>query len=83
MDPSDILLTDQVAIVTGGGQGIGEGVALAFARFGAHVVIADRNAQTGERIAAQVRELGREGIAEVEKTVGDNGRVPPAAGARR
>ena len=63
MDPSDILLTDQVAIVTGGGQGIGEGVALAFARFGAHVVIAEKNPETGERIAAQVRELGREGIA--------------------
>jgi NAD(P)-dependent dehydrogenase (short-subunit alcohol dehydrogenase family) len=63
MDPSDILLTDQVAIVTGGGQGIGEGIALGFARFGAHVVVADKNAETGERTAAAVRELGREGLA--------------------
>jgi NAD(P)-dependent dehydrogenase (short-subunit alcohol dehydrogenase family) len=63
MDPSSILLTDQVAIVTGGGQGIGEGIAKVFARFGAHVVIADKNAEAGERVAAEVRELGREGIA--------------------
>lgn len=62
LQPSDILLTDQVAIVTGGGQGIGEGAALAFAQFGAHVVIADKNPETSEKIAAQIREMGREGI---------------------
>ncbi|NRA00456.1 MAG: glucose 1-dehydrogenase [Myxococcales bacterium] len=63
MDPSKILLTDQVAIVTGGGQGIGEGIALAFARFGADVVIADKNAEAGERVAAAVTEIGRRGLA--------------------
>jgi NAD(P)-dependent dehydrogenase (short-subunit alcohol dehydrogenase family) len=63
MDPSSILLTDRVAIVTGGGQGIGQGIAHAFARFGAHVVIADKNAEAGERVAAEVRALGREGLA--------------------
>lgn len=63
MDPTYALLTDQVAIVTGGGQGIGEGAALALARFGAHVVIADKNPDTGESVAAKVRELGRQGLS--------------------
>jgi NAD(P)-dependent dehydrogenase (short-subunit alcohol dehydrogenase family) len=58
MDPSDILLTDRVAIVTGAGQGIGEGIARGFARFGARVVVADKNAETGERTAAAIRAAG-------------------------
>lgn len=61
--PSDILLTDKVAIITGGGDGIGKGIALAFARFGADVVIADKNAEAGEAVASEVRALGRNGVA--------------------
>jgi NAD(P)-dependent dehydrogenase (short-subunit alcohol dehydrogenase family) len=63
MDPSDILLTDQVALITGGGQGIGEGIARGFARFGAKVVIADKNGETGERAAAAIRAAGGEALA--------------------
>lgn len=63
LGPSDILLTDQVAIVTGGGQGIGEGVALTFASFGANVVIADKNAETAESVATNIRAMGREALA--------------------
>jgi NAD(P)-dependent dehydrogenase (short-subunit alcohol dehydrogenase family) len=63
MDPSSVLLTDKTAIITGGGDGIGKGIALTFARFGANVVIADRNAAAGEEAAAQVRALGRKGLS--------------------
>ncbi len=51
MDASSALLTDKVAIITGGGNGIGKGIARTFARFGADVVIADRNEPAGQRVA--------------------------------
>jgi NAD(P)-dependent dehydrogenase (short-subunit alcohol dehydrogenase family) len=63
VDPSSVLLTDKVAIITGGGDGIGKGIALTYARFGAHIVIADRNGAAGEAVAAQVRALGRKGLS--------------------
>jgi NAD(P)-dependent dehydrogenase (short-subunit alcohol dehydrogenase family) len=46
---------DKVAIVTGAGQGIGEGYARALAAEGARVVIAELNEEQGERVA---KELG-------------------------
>lgn len=52
-------LADRVALVTGGGQGIGRSVALAFAREGAHVAVADRNAATLAESLRALRELGR------------------------
>jgi NAD(P)-dependent dehydrogenase (short-subunit alcohol dehydrogenase family) len=62
LSPDDILLTDQVAIVTGGAQGIGEGIATNFARFGARVVIADKNAETGESTARAIRDSGADAL---------------------
>src|SRR5574341_2617387 len=41
-DPSSVLLTDRVAVITGAGQGIGEATALLFARFGARLAVCDR-----------------------------------------
>jgi NAD(P)-dependent dehydrogenase (short-subunit alcohol dehydrogenase family) len=55
----DALLTDQVAVVTGGGGGIGRAIALSFAAAGADVVIGDIVPERCEESAARVRELGR------------------------
>lgn len=46
-----MILQDQVAIVTGAGQGIGKACALALAEAGAHVVAADINAPNAEATA--------------------------------
>jgi NAD(P)-dependent dehydrogenase (short-subunit alcohol dehydrogenase family) len=58
LDPSDILLTGQVAIVTGGGGGIGQGVALGLARFGADVAVLDVEPARCEATEAAVGRLG-------------------------
>jgi len=52
-------LAGKVAVVTGGGSGIGRGIALAMAREGADVVIPDIQVQNAERVGAEVRALGR------------------------
>lgn len=62
MQTKDILLTDQVAIVTGGGGGIGRAIALAYASVGADIVIADIVPERCEETAERVREQGREAL---------------------
>ena len=56
--PSDVLLTDRVAVVTGGGAGIGRGIAAGLAAFGAHVAIWERDAETCASAADEVGALG-------------------------
>lgn len=55
-------LQDRVAIVTGAGQGVGEGIARRLAEEGATVILAARRAETGEPVAEAIRAAG--GIAE-------------------
>ncbi|MGA2090118.1 MAG: 3-oxoacyl-[acyl-carrier-protein] reductase [Endomicrobiales bacterium] len=48
-------LKDQVAIITGSGQGIGRAIAEAFAREGASIVISDINAQLSQKTADEIK----------------------------
>ena len=56
------LLEDQVAIVTGAGQGVGEGIAAALADAGARVVIAARRSANGKPAAQAIRDRGGQAL---------------------
>ncbi|MFC1966633.1 SDR family NAD(P)-dependent oxidoreductase [Chloroflexota bacterium] len=83
-----MLLGGKVAIVTGGGKGIGEAISLAFANEGADVVVAARSESAIKEVASKIEVIGRKSLAVVtdlsspeqilamvDKTLGVFGRV--------
>ena len=82
------ILANQVAVVTGAGRGIGRAIALKFAAAGADVACVSRTAENAEKVASEVRALGRKAwacpvdvadakavLAAGEKILADAGRV--------
>lgn len=56
-------LDRQIAVVTGAGRGIGRAIALKFAAEGADIACVSRTAENAEKVAAEIRVLGRKAWA--------------------
>jgi len=56
-------LANQIAVITGAGRGIGRAIALKFATAGADIVCVSRSAENAEKVAVEVRALGRKAWA--------------------
>lgn len=67
-------LRDKVAIVTGGGRGIGRATALTFAKEGAHIAVVARTESEIESVAREVGNLGQRAIA-IKTDVADEDQV--------
>jgi NAD(P)-dependent dehydrogenase (short-subunit alcohol dehydrogenase family) len=57
------MLKGKIALVTGGGRGIGKAIALAYAQNGADVIVTARTKKEIEEVAAECRKLGRKAQA--------------------
>lgn len=55
-------LTNKIAIITGAGQGVGRGIALAMAKEGAHIVVAGRNQKTCPAVVKEIEALGQRAL---------------------
>src|SRR5881392_984865 len=71
-------LANKVALITGGGSGIGKASCLLFAREGAKVVVVDLKKETAEATASEIRGAGGDGrafAADVSKAADAEGMV--------
>lgn len=59
----DFSLQGKVAVVTGGSRGIGQAIALGIARAGADVVVTSRKLPDLEKVAEEIKGLGRKSLA--------------------
>jgi len=80
MDTRKAFLTGRTAIVTGAGAGIGKGIALGFASFGARVAILELHEETARRTAAEIEAAGGQALP-IPTDVRDGEAVARAVGA--
>ena len=71
-------LASQIAVVTGAGRGIGRAIAVKFAAEGADIVCVSRTQENSDKVAAEVRALGRKAWAHAVD-VSDSAAVSAAA----
>jgi sorbitol-6-phosphate 2-dehydrogenase len=74
------LLRDQVAIVTGGAQGLGEAICRRLGCEGAHVIVADLNLEYAERVAADISQNTKRRALAVPVDVTDENQVGAMVG---
>ncbi|MDE0681554.1 MAG: SDR family NAD(P)-dependent oxidoreductase, partial [Candidatus Poribacteria bacterium] len=75
-----VRFTDKVALITGGASGIGRATVNRLAAEGAHVIIADNNAEMAHKAVAEIQETGGKALF-VEVDLADDESVIAAAGA--
>ncbi|MDD5060044.1 MAG: 3-oxoacyl-[acyl-carrier-protein] reductase [Candidatus Omnitrophica bacterium] len=56
-------LIGKVALITGGARGIGQAIAMTFAKEGADIVVADVNLEIAQKTASEIEALGRKAMA--------------------